>query len=773
MKLRWINLLLALAIVFATFSVVSASPSSVQGDGDTDAPDGLLVGDNLKHPLGARNNSLRQLGLEMRLMGQAPDRVVRVGKGDDGGYVELDQIRNDRIFVIIAEFGDQIHPSYGGLAGPQHNQIPEPDRSMDNSTIWQPDFNSDHYRDMYFNQMLNYYRMQSSGRYSFNGDVTEWVRVPYNEARYGANYCGGIVCSTTWYLIRDSINIWVADRLAEGMTLDQIRAYLSTFDVWDRYDADGDGNFDEADGYIDHFQIVHAGEGEETGGGAQGSNAIWSHRWYTAFQGLGVWGPPGSMQGGMEFGGAGTFAQEGGPNAVGVWVGDYTIQPENGGLGVFAHEYGHDLGLPDLYDTAGNTCGSACENSTGFWTLMSSGSYLNGGTTDIGSRPGDLGAWEKFQLGWLNYDVAFAGDTSKHILGPAEFNTAAKQGLFVVLPDKERVLELGTPFEGAMMWWSDAGDNLDQMMTRSVDVPAGSSTLTMQLNYNIEQDWDYAYVAVSTDGGASWTNLPDLNGHTTNDSPNGQNFGNGITGISGGWVEAAFDMSAYGGQSVMLQLRYWTDGAVQGSGLLADAISLGGFFDGAESGENGWTLNGFRATSGRELSFHFNAYVAENRQYVSYDTGLQTGAYNFGFLNTMPNWVERFPYQDGLLVSYWDSSVPDNSTSAHPGEGLILPIDADPEPLIRADGNPWRARIQSYDLTFGFWRTDAITLHFFGDPSFHRALPAVREFSDLRSYWSPQTPTASVIVPQTGTALRVIRFDPRTKYLTVMVRPAR
>lgn len=58
-------------------------------------------------------------------------------------------------------------------------------------------------------------------------------------------------------------------------------------------------------------------------------------------------------------------------NPTGMYVYDYTMQPENGGLGVFAHEFGHDLGLPDLYDTSGNTGGA--ENSTAFWTLMSSG----------------------------------------------------------------------------------------------------------------------------------------------------------------------------------------------------------------------------------------------------------------------------------------------------------------------------------------------------------------------------------------------------------------
>ncbi len=82
------------------------------------------------------------------------------------------------------------------------------------------------------------------------------------------------------------------------------------------------------------------------------------------------------------------------------WVGKYTIQPENGGVGVFTHEFGHDLGLPDLYDTSGG------ENGTGFWTLMSSGSWMGDGTVDIGSKSSHMGAWEKFQLGWLNYEVA-------------------------------------------------------------------------------------------------------------------------------------------------------------------------------------------------------------------------------------------------------------------------------------------------------------------------------------------------------------------------------
>jgi immune inhibitor A len=354
---------------------------------------------------------------------------------------------------------------------------------------------------------------------------------------------------------------------------------LSAFDVWDRYDFDGDGNFDEPDGYIDHFQSVHAGMGEEVGGGVLGGQAIWSHRWYAYYS---ADGPDGS--GPHNYGGV----RVGNSN---YWIGDYTIEPENGGVGVFAHEFGHDLGLPDLYDTAGG------ENSTGFWTLMSSGSYGNDGTVDIGSKPTHMGGWEKFQLGWLNYEVGRTGVKSEHKLGPAGTNTKQAQGLFVVLPRKSVTANLGAPYAGSKFYYSGSGDNLDNRMSRSVILPAGAVSLSAKVRYDIELDWDYAYLTVN--GNSVVTNL------STDTNPNGQNFGNGITDSSNGsWVDLNADLSAFAGQTVTIGFRYWTDGAVVGVGFMVDEIAITGFpIDGAET-DAGWTFapasGGFRTSTGSE-----------------------------------------------------------------------------------------------------------------------------------------------------------------------------
>jgi len=422
--------------------------------------------------------------------------------------------------------------------GPLHNQIPQPDRTVDNSTLWQKDYNRAHYDNMYFTRMAAYYERQSSGRYSVDGDVTEWVKVPFNEALYGRNYCGSIVCNTSKALVRDALAMWVDAQLKSGQTMAQITAYLKTFDQQDRYDIDGDGNFDEPDGVIDHFQIVHAGGDEAAGDPTYGTDAIWSHR---SSAGLQAGGPLGA---GVDVGSNGGIVSSTlvPNNPTGMYVYDYTMQPENGGLGVFAHEFGHDLGLPDLYDTSGNTGGA--ENSTAFWTLMSLGANIGDGSPNgIGDAPTDLGAWELLQLGWLQpqgkfgpfYDTAKGGERSIHTLGPNVPATKKAQALITTLPDKEIPLELGSPYEGQKLYYSGAADEIDTTMTKTVTLPASATDLTAQVRYNIEEDWDYAYLRVSADGGATFTNVLTNLSRTTD--PNGQNFGNGITGVQATWTQ--------------------------------------------------------------------------------------------------------------------------------------------------------------------------------------------------------------------------------------------
>jgi immune inhibitor A len=723
--------------------------------------------DYLTTPLSEKQAALRAVGLQKLASGELPKgtKVAQVAKGQ---YVELAREDEDSIWTVLGEFGTQINPTHGGAAGPLHNEIPEPDRSVDNTTIWTADFSQAYFEDLLFddrpgeNSMRNYYKEQSSNRYAVNGEVTDWVQVPFNEANYGSNYCGSIVCARTWLFVRDSVNAWYDAQIAAGKTAADVNAELAKFDVWDRYDQDGDGNFDEPDGYIDHFQSVHAGMGEEVGGGAQGTNAIWSHRWYVQLTPIGGGGPTLDDGTVVPFGGT----QVGGSK---YWIGDYTIEPENGGVGVFAHEFAHDLDLPDEYDTSGNTGGA--ENSTAWWTLMSQGSYGTQ-TDDLGTSPTHMNAWDKFQLGWLNYEVASVGQTSSHRLGPAEYNTKQAQGVFVVLPQKEVPLELGAPFEGPDYFYSGSGNNLDNTMTQDVTVGAGA--FSAMARYDIETDWDYAYLTVNGD--------PVATSLSTTTNPNNQNFGNGITGSSNGnWVALTADLSAYAGQTVTLGFRYWTDGAAVEPGFQVDAIEL----DGTQL-DDGWTFDGFRSTTGSETQLFNNYYLAENRQYTGYDESLRVGPYNFGF-PSLPNLVEHFPYQDGVLIWYWDTSHTDNNVGDHPGEGLILPIDSHPEILHWSDdGSVMRPRMQAFDATFSKQSTDAITVHnpVTGAETSVPSRPGVSVFDDLQDWWVSSDPGDapnngryqsewnSVNVPKTGTQIR-IQSETKGGFTQIQVRPSK
>ena len=149
-------------------------------------------------------------------------------------------------------------------------------------------------------------------------------------------------------------------------------------------------------------------------------------------------------------------------------------------------------------------------------------------------------------------------------------------------------------------------------------------------------------------------------------------------------------------------------------------------------------------------------YLASYRSYNSYDRYLATGPYNFGFLDKFPNLVEHFPYQDGLLVTYWDTSYGDNNTSEHPGGGLVLPVDSHPAPTYRVDGKPWRSRVQVYDAPFSTQRTDRVVLHVNSQASVLPSLKAQPLFDDTRSYWDPAIPQTGVKLPGVGVKIRVL-----------------
>ncbi|EQB87363.1 immune inhibitor A [Clostridium punense] len=209
----------------------------------------------------------------------------------------------------------------------KHNNI-----KPDESDMYYQDYSHKHFEDMIFGDngyegpngerftsMKQYYKEQSGGSLNIKGKVAGWYTLSNDAAYYGAKKG-----SSNDARPRNA----VAEALALAAKDPNIN--LADFDKTDRYDLDGDGNLNEPDGVIDHLMVLHAGVGEEAGGGSLGSNAIWSHRWNLG----GMYKIPGTE----------------------YYAYDYTIEPEDGAAGVFAHEFGHDLGLPDEYDTGATRC---------------------------------------------------------------------------------------------------------------------------------------------------------------------------------------------------------------------------------------------------------------------------------------------------------------------------------------------------------------------------------------------------------------------------------
>ncbi len=209
--------------------------------------------------------------------------------------------------------------------------------------------------------MKKYFDDMSNGLLSLDFDIKGPYNAPHGWQYYGENDSNGY-----------------DKRAAElaGFAVDQAQKDGVDFSVYDNDD----------DGSADTVIVIHAGRGEETGADP---DTVWSHNWTLS-------------------GGAASGDGSGARYYDGVTINNYTMQPEytyfkgDSSIGVFCHEFGHVLGLPDLYDTSGETRG------VGSWSLMSGGSWGSGD----GEDPAPLLAWERYDIGgsgWIEIQAVTSG----------------------------------------------------------------------------------------------------------------------------------------------------------------------------------------------------------------------------------------------------------------------------------------------------------------------------------------------------------------------------
>ncbi|MDR7279209.1 immune inhibitor A domain-containing protein [Catenuloplanes atrovinosus] len=122
---------------------------------------------------------------------------------------------------------------------------------------------------------------------------------------------------------------------------------------------------------------------------------------------------------------------------------------------------------------------------------------------------------------------------------------------------------------GNPVLFSGNANNTDAAAIFETTVPAADPTLSFLAKYGAEIDYDYGYVSVSTDGGKTYTVIP---GDKTVDAP----LGPGLNGHTDGFQPHSYDLSAYAGQTVLINIRYVSDGGVNEGGLLVDDVTVGG-----------------------------------------------------------------------------------------------------------------------------------------------------------------------------------------------------
>lgn len=133
------------ATVITGAMLIPPAMAAPPGDDSTANGSSVQRTDNRPGPLTERQNERRKAAQALILSGKASpndDGVVALnGEGDK--YYQATVTGTGRLFTILAEFGDHGSGKLGTVPGPLHNEIPEPDRAVNNSTHWIADFDPD------------------------------------------------------------------------------------------------------------------------------------------------------------------------------------------------------------------------------------------------------------------------------------------------------------------------------------------------------------------------------------------------------------------------------------------------------------------------------------------------------------------------------------------------------------------------------------------------------------------------------------------------------
>jgi hypothetical protein len=127
------------------------------------------------------------------------------------------------------------------------------------------------------------------------------------------------------------------------------------------------------------------------------------------------------------------------------------------------------------------------------------------------------------------------------------------------------------PTDNPALFAGNAG-NTDASAVFQVTVPTDNPTLTYTSTYNMEENFDYGYTLVSTDGGKTYDTLSNAN---TRVAVKPAAEGNAFTGSSPVPVTQTFDLKAYAGKKVWMGFRYLSDPLVNLGGWYIDDIKVG------------------------------------------------------------------------------------------------------------------------------------------------------------------------------------------------------